>query len=71
MKLTEHQAKDYPEKLQHLEAVARLANANFPRETGLRIETAGSQPKASITLPWYFVQFLINSGRAALQEGKE
>ena len=67
-KLTEAQRRDYPEYLDNMEAVVKLAAANFPRNIDVRIETAGSSPQASITLPWSVLSFLIDAGRTALED---
>ncbi|MER9357461.1 hypothetical protein NKI61_29960 [Mesorhizobium sp. M0514] len=58
--------RDYPEALDNIEAVIRLARANFPRTNDVTIETAGSSPKASLTVSWTVLAFLVDAGRAAL-----
>jgi len=70
MKLTEYQKRDYQEVLDTLEAVVRLARANFPRDNGIKIETHGSSPSASISIYPAILQFLIDAGRSALTQGE-
>ena len=66
MKFSEAQKRDYPEAMDNIEAVLKLARANFPRTTEITIETNGCSPKASLSISWTVLAFLIEAGRTAL-----
>lgn len=67
-KLTVRDREMYEDAMNQLEAVVKLASANFPRTTSISIKTDGSNPHASMSLSAGAINFLIISGRAALTE---
>jgi len=54
-----------------LEGVERLASANFPRSSDLRIETVGCDPKASVSIPAWLLADLIKMARDNLEATKQ
>ncbi len=68
MKLTDAQKRDYPDALDTIEAVVKLARAHFPRTGDVRLETAGSSPHATVCVPSYVIAFLLAAGRSALSQ---
>lgn len=67
-RLTGAQQRDYNEQIPNLEALVRLASANFPRPTDIRLETVSADPHASLCVSPSMLGFLIAAGRAALAE---
>lgn len=67
-KLTDHQASEFRELLDRLDAVARLASANFPRNSDVRVETCGPGPSAKMVIKSYDLARLIDAGRSILSD---
>jgi len=59
--------RDIKKHLDVLEGVERLASANFPRSSDLRIETVGCDPKASASIPAWLLAELIKMARDHLE----
>lgn len=68
-KLTKVMADDMARLIELLDGAQKLASANFPRTTDLRIETLGSNPSVSMVVPAWFLAKLCEAGRAALSKG--
>jgi len=62
---------DIKKHLDVLEGVERLASANFPRTSDLRIETVGCDPKASASIPAWLLAELIKMARDHLEATKQ
>lgn len=71
MKISGMDRRDYQKKLDEIEAVIKLAGANFPGSTDVRIETAGGRASASMFVPCYFMSFMVNAAREALNKESE
>lgn len=69
--MNERLRNDALEALDRLEALMKLAKANFPRTSEISIETGGYDPKASMSMPWYLLKTITDAGRRALSEGGE
>ena len=53
--------------LDHLDAIVKLAGANFPRNTDLKIETTGTSPYVSMSIPSWAVSMLLRSARVEIE----
>lgn len=53
-------AKEHVEAKQKIDAVLKLAAANWPRDSEVVIETSGSDPHARLRLPWYILDKLLS-----------
>jgi len=57
---------EFAKELDVLDALRKMAHANFPRTTKINLETQGSSPKASHQISAYLLDYMIESARQRL-----
>lgn len=68
--LSESMKADAREALKQIDAILTLAEANFPRTNGIRIETSGCDPQGRMVIPYYLLRAIIDAGRRALSQAE-
>lgn len=60
--------RDVKEALDQLDAVLKLARANFPRTNRVTVRTDGSDPHASMSIPSYVLAAILSAARETIKE---